>query len=120
MGQSGELKRCSGKRLRLVRPKHRSGKRQKLRQQRVLGEEVGRFAERHDQPGYNVIPAQVCELVFQGDSLLLQVEIADGRRIALRRPTTGHGTQAALQPGASIHVALPVQDTLIVPRDHDA
>ncbi|MGE3231902.1 MAG: TOBE domain-containing protein, partial [Hyphomicrobium sp.] len=86
----------------------------------VLRAEKLEIAERHDQPGYNVIPAEVRELVFQGDSLLLYVEIADGRRIALRRPTAGHRSQAALQPGSAIHVALPVQETLIVPCDRDA
>lgn len=86
----------------------------------VLRAEKLEIVERPDQADCNVFAGQVQELVFQGDSLLIYVGLADGRRIALRRPTARLRAPTALQPGTSVHVALPVQDTLIVPNDWSA
>jgi putative spermidine/putrescine transport system ATP-binding protein len=64
----------------------------------------------------NVFAGQVKELVYQGESSLIYVSLADGQPIAIRQPAGS--TQRALPPaGAPIMLGLAPADTIVVPPD---
>ena len=66
--------------------------------------------------GLNVFAGEVKELVYQGESSLLYVSLANGQPIALRH--SAGGTERSLPlPGAPITLGLAPGDTIIVPSD---
>jgi putative spermidine/putrescine transport system ATP-binding protein len=65
--------------------------------------------------GVNVFAGQVKEFVYQGESSLLYVILADGQPIAIRQPAgSAHRVPA---PGAAITLGLAPADTIIVPSE---
>ena len=81
----------------------------------VLRPEKLKIVDAADGTRFNVFAGQVKELVYQGESSLLYVSLADGQPIAIRQPTGG--AQSAPSPGAPIMLGLAPSDTLIVPAD---
>jgi putative spermidine/putrescine transport system ATP-binding protein len=79
----------------------------------VLRPEKLRVVAAADGAGLNVFAGEVKELVYQGESSLLYVSLADGQPIAIRQPAGR--TQPAPQPGAPILLGLAPGDTIIVP-----
>jgi putative spermidine/putrescine transport system ATP-binding protein len=63
----------------------------------------------------NVFCGQVKEFVYQGESSLLYVSLADGQPIAIRQ-ASGRAQRAPL-PGAPITLGLAPADTIIVPSE---
>ncbi|EPC01464.1 ABC transporter ATP-binding protein [Litchfieldella anticariensis FP35 = DSM 16096] len=71
--------------------------------------------ERHEA-GVNRLNCRVREVVYQGDSLRLFLELEDGTHISLRQPSHHLGQQKIPPIGESLTVVLHPEDTIIVPR----
>ena len=82
----------------------------------VLRPEKLKVVDPADGAGLNLFAGEVKELVYQGESSLLYVSLADGQPIAVRHPT-GSTQRALPSPGASITLGLAPGDTIIVPSD---
>ena len=67
-------------------------------------------------PTDNRLSGQVRTVVFQGDSLLLQVTLAQGHGLSVRTGIRESGA-AALQPGAPISLALAARDGVLLAPD---
>jgi len=81
----------------------------------VLRPEKLKIIEASDGAGLNVFLGQVKEFVYQGESSLLYVSLADGQPIAIRQ-AAGSAHRAPL-PGAPIRLGLAPADTIIVPSE---
>jgi hypothetical protein len=55
--------------------------------------------------------------VYQGDSSLLQVALADGAKVQVRSASIGTGLAAPTEPGHALRLALAVHDTVLLPPD---
>ncbi|PMR73346.1 ABC transporter ATP-binding protein [Billgrantia endophytica] len=67
-------------------------------------------------PDVNRLACRIREVVYQGDSLRLFLELEDGTPITLRQPSH-HTAYHQIPPiGASLTVALHPEDTIVVPR----
>jgi len=81
----------------------------------VLRPEKLKVIDATDGAGLNVFAGQVKEFVYQGESSLLYVSLADGQPIAIRQPAgSAHHTPP---PGAPIRLGLAPADTIIVPSE---
>jgi putative spermidine/putrescine transport system ATP-binding protein len=65
--------------------------------------------------GLNVFAGRVKEFVYQGESSLLYVVLAEGQEIAIRQPAGSR--QHLPPPGGAITLALAPSDTIIVPSE---
>jgi putative spermidine/putrescine transport system ATP-binding protein len=81
----------------------------------VLRPEKLKVIDAPDGADLNVFRGQVKEFVYQGESSLLYVCLADGQPIAIRQ--AGGSAQRAPQPGAPIALGLAPADTIIVPSE---
>src|SRR5262245_4216886 len=81
----------------------------------VLRPEKLKIIDASDGAGLNVFLGQVKEFVYQGESSLLYVSLADGQPIAIRQ-AAGSADRAPL-PGAPIRLGLAPADTIIVPSE---
>ncbi|NRB55080.1 MAG: ABC transporter ATP-binding protein [Salinicola sp.] len=63
---------------------------------------------------YNRLEASVREIVYQGDSLRLFLELGDGSTVSLRQPGHHFGQQQIPPVGASLTVVLHSADTVVV------
>jgi putative spermidine/putrescine transport system ATP-binding protein len=68
------------------------------------------------EDGLNVFEGTAREIVYQGESMLLYVDLSDGVEIAIRRPATSAGL-ALPAPGAPVRLGLPASDTILVPGE---
>jgi putative spermidine/putrescine transport system ATP-binding protein len=72
------------------------------------------------QPGmeeeHNLFAGTLRAVVYQGDTMLAQIALADGSTISLRRSTRREVMQRLPQAGEPITVALHATDTVIVPE----
>lgn len=62
----------------------------------------------------NVFDGQVGQLVYQGDTFLLQVTLSSGRTLAVRAMTSGRNVVNIPSLGAPISLGLAVQDTILL------
>jgi len=69
-----------------------------------------------DGAGLNVFAGQVKECVYQGESSLLYVSLADGQPIAIRQPA-GSTQRPLPPPGAPIMLGLAPGDSIVVPAN---
>src|SRR5262245_10715016 len=81
----------------------------------VLRPEKLKVVAANDAAELNVFSGRVKEFVYQGESSLLYVSLADGQPIAIRQPA-GSAGRAPL-PGAPITLGLAPADTIIVPSE---
>ncbi|MDN7427131.1 polyamine ABC transporter ATP-binding protein [Burkholderia sp. AU16741] len=63
----------------------------------------------------NRLTARVTEVLYQGESLRVFAQLADGTTVSLRQPGNHEARQRVPVPGASISVALSPRDTIVVP-----
>jgi putative spermidine/putrescine transport system ATP-binding protein len=96
--QTAEPLLIDGARLLLLRPERL----------RVLGtaEDPG--------SGFNVLQANLVHTVYQGDSSLMQVSMADGTLLQVRSASIGPTDGAQLSPGRPLRLALAVHDTVLL------
>ena len=62
----------------------------------------------------NVFHGQIGQLVYQGDTFLLQVTLSSGRTLAVRAMTSGRNVVNIPSLGAPIRLGLAVQDTILL------
>jgi putative spermidine/putrescine transport system ATP-binding protein len=82
----------------------------------VLRPEKLKVANGSVEGGLNTFAGEVKELVYQGESSLLYVSLANGQPIALRHPA-GSAERSLPRPGTRITLSLAPADTIIVPPD---
>ncbi|QPC42628.1 ABC transporter ATP-binding protein [Kaustia mangrovi] len=64
--------------------------------------------------GHNVLEGKAEDVVFQGESVLIAVRLADGQRIAVRK-STGHGVLSGLpESGEAVRLGLHPEDSVVV------
>ncbi len=67
--------------------------------------------------GVNLLRGHVRGMAYQGDSVLLQVELTNGTVISVRS-SSAHGAMAIIpQPGEAVTLGLPVEDTRLLPQE---
>jgi putative spermidine/putrescine transport system ATP-binding protein len=67
--------------------------------------------------GINVIDGQVRDRVYQGESVILYVELEDGLTVATRQPTQHHVLSAIPEKGQRVGLAFDPADTVVVPKE---
>ncbi|WP_137388939.1 ABC transporter ATP-binding protein [Rhodoligotrophos defluvii] len=81
----------------------------------VLRPEKLRILNGNDDEQWNRFAGVVNEIVYQGDSLLLSIELERGEVVFLRQPTDQTTLEGLPAKGEPIEIGLHVNDTLIVP-----
>jgi len=66
------------------------------------------------EAGLNRFDGQVRDLVYQGESTLVQIELAQGARVAVRHPANA-AVPPPPPPGAPVVLGLAPADTILVP-----
>jgi putative spermidine/putrescine transport system ATP-binding protein len=85
----------------------------------MLRPERLRILDRATHPDLNVFEARVANVVYQGDSLLVQAALADGSRISARGIASNGAMGSAPRNGDVVMLGLSPQDTVLVPdADH--
>lgn len=106
--------RLFGKALSLEQPLRSTAPLQFL----ALRPEKLRFVDGDAEPRLNVIEGRLRQHVFQGDSVVSYVTLADGSDIAVRR---SQGIiEQAIEPGDRVWIGIAPTDTIIVPDDDAA
>jgi len=70
-----------------------------------------------DQENYNVFHARIKDVVFQGDTILVNAILASGTAVAIRRPAVRSASLPALEPGSSILIGMHPDSVIIVPKN---
>jgi hypothetical protein len=65
-------------------------------------------------PGFNLLQATLVNAVYQGDSSLLQVALADGTLVQVRSASNGLVDSSQLAAGQALRLALAVKDTVLL------
>ncbi len=76
-------------------------------QLRILGSGEG-------EDGINVLDASVVDVIYQGDTLLLQATLLDGSAIGARCVANRETLAAAPQPGSAVRLGLRIADTVVL------
>jgi putative spermidine/putrescine transport system ATP-binding protein len=66
------------------------------------------------EDGLNVFEGTAREIVYQGESTLLYVDLPGDVEVAIRQPATSVGP-ALPAPGTPVRLGLPTGDTMLVP-----
>ena len=67
-------------------------------------------------PASNRLTGTVTDIVYQGESLRIFLELADGARLSLRQPSHHDAYRRIPSPGGAITVILHPEDTIVVPK----
>ena len=67
-------------------------------------------------PGMNRLAGRVSEVLFQGESIRVFVELDDGGAVCLRQLSHHAGRRQIKAPGEPVALALHPEDTVVVPR----
>ncbi len=67
--------------------------------------------------GDNLLEGRLVTQVYQGESSLLQVALADGTLLQVRCPSAGQGSAHACAAGSVLRMALAAEDTVLVADD---
>jgi putative spermidine/putrescine transport system ATP-binding protein len=62
----------------------------------------------------NVLAAKVTDVIYQGDTFLVQAALADGSRVSVRGIASGGAMARVPQKGAAVRLALDVEDTVLI------
>ncbi|MEO8836288.1 MAG: ABC transporter ATP-binding protein [Caldimonas sp.] len=74
------------------------------------------LSDAEDSHGLNVLEGRLASAIYQGDSSLLQVILADGSVVGVRVASSGDATAAArLEPQSLLALGLSPADTLLLP-----
>ena len=63
---------------------------------------------------YNLLHGQVTDVIFQGESQLVQIDLGQGMAVAIRQPTRSSESGRLPARGESVVLGLHLQDTLVV------
>ncbi|MBE7524610.1 MAG: ABC transporter ATP-binding protein [Burkholderiales bacterium] len=72
-------------------------------------------AERRD--GHNALEARVTDVIYQGDTFLVQAALADGSRIAARGIASGGALDRVPPVGEVATFGFSAEDAVLIPRD---
>jgi putative spermidine/putrescine transport system ATP-binding protein len=100
-----------GRPLRIPGPPREPGRRHFL----VLRPERLSLLEGPAGDGMNEIAGRVRQNVFQGDSIVTYVDVAEGHEVALRRPHRSDETPPA--PGSMVRMGILIEDSVVVPAE---
>ncbi len=67
-----------------------------------------------DSSDYNLLHGHVTDVIFQGESQLVQINLGEGRVVAIRRPTRSSDTHRLPVRGEAVVLGLHPHDTLVV------
>jgi len=70
-------------------------------------------------PGSNRLSGTVGDVIYQGESLRVNVELSDGTRLALRQPSHHLARAAIPERGRAISLSLHPEDVIVVPEHRD-
>ena len=68
-----------------------------------------------ESEGWNRIPGEVSETIYQGESVKVFVQLAGGQSLSLRLPCHHTATQSLPRIGERVVLNLHVEDTIVVP-----
>jgi putative spermidine/putrescine transport system ATP-binding protein len=85
--------------------------------QLMLRPERLRILDQNGAGAANVLDGTVANIVFQGDTLLLQVRLADGSAISVRGPSNEAAAATVPAIGGPIRLGLGVGDAIVLPAD---
>jgi putative spermidine/putrescine transport system ATP-binding protein len=63
---------------------------------------------------FNVLPGTVSNVIYQGDSVLLQARLAEGQDISLRAPSVSAEMARLPRPGEAIEIGIAPEDTVLI------
>ena len=92
-------------------PRHASGQ-----QFLVMRPEKLKLVAGGEESGLNVFEGTAREVVYQGESTLLYVDLPGDVEVAVRQPATSVGPPLPA-PGAAVRLGLPAGDTMLVPGE---
>jgi hypothetical protein len=78
---------------------------------RVLGSQENLNSE------FNEFTGHLLHVVYQGDSSLLEVKLPNDIRVQVRMPSVELQSHPNLIPGASLRMAVSVQDTVVLNQE---
>ena len=70
-----------------------------------------------ENPEYNCFKGRVQDLVYQGESFLLYVDLDDGPEVSLRSPTRREVLDSVPNKGGEVTIGMHPEDTIIVSGD---
>ncbi len=73
-------------------------------------------AQPGDGDGPNLLTGEVIETLYQGESVRIFLELAEGVRLSLRLPSNHQGRSLLKAPGEQLTVRLHPDDTIVVPQ----
>ena len=82
-----------------------------------VGDERLRILDRNEPTAVNVLDGTVANIVFQGDTLLLLVRLADGSVISVRSPSNEAAASTVPGVGGPIRLGLGSGDAIVLPTD---
>jgi putative spermidine/putrescine transport system ATP-binding protein len=107
---AGGAATLAGRRLKLAAAPQRDG-----RYLLLLRPEHLQLVRAADTDEVNLLHGTVTTVVYQGDSVLVQVRQDDGTVIGMRGPSAGRAGAAALRPGDAASMGLTPEDTILLP-----
>ena len=110
--REGDAWRCAGQRLQAASATAPAGPAVLMlrpERLRILHEASG-----EPEAGLNVLAARVINVIYQGDSFLLQASLADGSAIQARGIASRDALAAIPQPGEPVRLGLSVADTVLL------
>jgi putative spermidine/putrescine transport system ATP-binding protein len=81
----------------------------------VVRPEKLEFHEPGMEATHNLFSGHLKQVVYQGETMLVQIALAEGGLVSMRRSTRREIVERLPQPGAEITVALHPDDTIVVP-----
>ena len=66
---------------------------------------------------WNQFPGRVREVVYQGDSLLVSIQLEGGTLVNLRKPSDRSSLNQLPANGDAVLLGVHAEDTLVVPED---
>jgi putative spermidine/putrescine transport system ATP-binding protein len=75
------------------------------------------FTKSRSEPDMNVFSGMVREIVYQGESTLSYIELADGSTVALRANTRATAAIGNVAVGDKVNIGLHVNDTVLIPAE---
>jgi putative spermidine/putrescine transport system ATP-binding protein len=70
-----------------------------------------------DADDISLLPGRILGVVYQGESVLLQVELADGTRVPVRASSAPGAMASVPGPGEPVMLGLAPADTFLIPND---
>jgi putative spermidine/putrescine transport system ATP-binding protein len=85
----------------------------------MLRPERVRIVEGEPPAGANLLDAVVDDVIYQGDTLLVQATLGDGNRVLARKAAGTREFARAPVAGDRVRVAVAVEDSVLVPDGDD-